>query len=392
MALNPLAAPKGSVRKVCEICGQLALIECQLCHVTFWCGSEHEALDREAIHGRVCEFLGPLRRTAVSTGTDKDREHHRHLQNQRKQHLMRLTLLEAQKLYNQGRHELAIPAALQSVKFTQDVHGLNSPALIPAYVLLGTASLGVGDMKQAERYLTQANWAALKTTDCDSAVMSQLYRALARLYDAKGNYPQALKLLADDVYHSALADGPTSVAAAGGYFLMARIFLTSGDMETTQAMYDRVSSIWQLAAESVLDGSGAALNPAQEAEAAQQLTSIYEFRTQELGEADDKTLNTRLALSAFYAAVSRFDLAQEHIRQAQTVAAERPGIAEVVGSLLGCLWLFFMCTFSSLCVYHRNFPPSSERFPHSRSLKVFSLYRIRALVVALENTPSPFSH
>lgn len=48
----------------------------------------------------------------------------------------------AQKYLFEGKHEAAVPAALHSLRFRMDVHGLSSVELVPAYLLLAEASLG----------------------------------------------------------------------------------------------------------------------------------------------------------------------------------------------------------------------------------------------------------
>ena len=47
-------------------------------------GAEHEQLDREGIHWRICEFLGPLRRPFSGIGTQQEREIRHQQQTQRK--------------------------------------------------------------------------------------------------------------------------------------------------------------------------------------------------------------------------------------------------------------------------------------------------------------------
>ena len=48
--------------------------------------------------------------------------------------------------------------------------------LVPCYLLLAEANLGLGRHKQAEEYLSLANWSILKNPDCSNRTKSQLYR------------------------------------------------------------------------------------------------------------------------------------------------------------------------------------------------------------------------
>ena len=57
-------------------------------------------------------------------------------------HLIELCYTVAQKYIFEGKHEDAVPAALHSLRFRMNVHGLSSVELVPAYLLLAEASLG----------------------------------------------------------------------------------------------------------------------------------------------------------------------------------------------------------------------------------------------------------
>jgi hypothetical protein len=54
-----------------------------------------------------------------------------------------LTRTTGQKLLFEGKHEQAVPAAMQSLRFAIDVHGLASIELVPSYLILGEASIGM---------------------------------------------------------------------------------------------------------------------------------------------------------------------------------------------------------------------------------------------------------
>lgn len=49
---------------------------------------------------------------------------------------------EGQKLLFEGKYDRAVPAALQSLKFSIDIYGLSSIELVPSYLILGEASIG----------------------------------------------------------------------------------------------------------------------------------------------------------------------------------------------------------------------------------------------------------
>lgn len=57
-------------------------------------------------------------------------------------HMIDLTRTTGQKLLFEGKHDQAVPAAMQSLRFAIDVHGIASIELVPSYLILGEASIG----------------------------------------------------------------------------------------------------------------------------------------------------------------------------------------------------------------------------------------------------------
>ena len=56
--------------------------------------------------------------------------------------MIELTRTTGQKLLFEGKHDQAVPAAMQSLRFAIDVYGLASIELVPSYLILGEASIG----------------------------------------------------------------------------------------------------------------------------------------------------------------------------------------------------------------------------------------------------------
>ena len=56
--------------------------------------------------------------------------------------MIELTRTTGQKLLFEGKHDQAVPAAMQSLRFSIDVYGLASIELVPSYLILGEASIG----------------------------------------------------------------------------------------------------------------------------------------------------------------------------------------------------------------------------------------------------------
>ena len=57
--------------------------------------------------------------------------------------MIELTRTTGQKLLFEGRHDKSVPAAMQSLKFSIELYGLSSIELVPSYLILGEASIGM---------------------------------------------------------------------------------------------------------------------------------------------------------------------------------------------------------------------------------------------------------
>ncbi|CAH8592444.1 unnamed protein product [Dicrocoelium dendriticum] len=220
----PLANPKGTDYK-CEICGKPALLQCSLCRVTFYCGTEHLKLDWVGIHEKICIKLMAIRKPVSFIASEDGRRKARDELQQTNLDMVKLTQLVGQKLLFEGKHEEAVPAALQCLKFTAEAYGLASAELVSPYLILAESSIGLGRMCQAEGYLAQAQWTLLKTQhECSNAIRSQLHRKLGLFYAAKEDYESALENLAKDIFYASCEYGTDHIRTAGGYFQMAEVF------------------------------------------------------------------------------------------------------------------------------------------------------------------------
>ncbi|BHF67716.1 Zinc finger MYND domain-containing protein 12 [Sparganum proliferum] len=195
----PLANPKGTDLK-CEVCSKPAYLQCSLCHVTYYCGLDHQKIDWISIHERICSTLANLRKPISFIASEDERRKKKEETLQLQIQMVELTQMIGQKLLFEGKPEEAVPAALQCLKFTVDAYGLASVELVTPYLILAESSIGLNRLDQAEAYLAQAQWTMLKTQhQCSNAIRSQLQRKLALLFAAKGDYQAALESLAQDV-------------------------------------------------------------------------------------------------------------------------------------------------------------------------------------------------
>ncbi|XP_029520197.1 zinc finger MYND domain-containing protein 12 isoform X2 [Oncorhynchus nerka] len=205
-AINPLANPRGA-KKLCELCQNLAYLQCTKCRVTFYCDTEHQQADWVGIHEKICQLLIPIRTAMPFHSLQADRDHHRAQILHRQEELIEISRAVAQKKLFEGKYQESLPAAQLSLRCAMDVYGPSAVQLVPAYLLLAEANVGLGSLSQAEGYLSQAEWTVMKTPECSHTVRHQLHRNLGRLYTATENLEGALLHFANDVastWHSHL--------------------------------------------------------------------------------------------------------------------------------------------------------------------------------------------
>ena len=286
-------------------------------------------MDWFGIHEKICQLLGALRTLRPTLGSEDERQR-RNLTVQMSQHaLIDLSKNEAQKHLVMGQYELAIPGALQSLRFSMEVYGSGRIELVPAYLLLAESNLGLKRYKVAEEFLLYANWSVLKNQDCSNELKSQLYRNFGKLYASQGRFDDALKQLALDVYYSSLESGPEHIDTAGGYFYLADTFLSRGSLEHALAFYDKVVDIWykflvnlrHRPEESISDY----LSESSIGEAVEMLRSILETRRTHLGSTHIATGEAQYTLGILKH-VTGFDLdARNHYQQALAIYTAQLG-------------------------------------------------------------------
>nr|XP_042127725.1 zinc finger MYND domain-containing protein 12 isoform X3 [Peromyscus maniculatus bairdii] len=301
--IYPLAVPKGR-RLCCEVCEAPAERVCTACTVTYYCGPVHQKADWGSIHEKICQLLIPLRTTMPFYNSEEERQHGLQQLQKRQKHLIEFCYTVAQKYLFEGKHEDAVPAALHSLRFRMSVHGLSSVELVPAYLLLAEASLGLGRIVQAEEYLSQARWTVLKSTDCSNATHSLLHRNLGLLYIAKDNHEEARYHLANDVseiWHTYLN---------GHYQTLLRARSQQTDLLGKQFVNDT------------------GLDEAQEAEAIRILTSILSIRESTSSKTPQKTVLVLKTLSILYYLMLETAKAKEHATRALSLAEEYLSVQE----------------------------------------------------------------
>jgi len=281
---------------------------------------------------RVCSLLVPLKPSLPFMTSTEDSEIKKNDLKERQTSMMELTKIIGRKLLFEGKHNQAVPAAVQCLKFSIDVHGLNSVRLVPAYLILGEASIGLGKLSQADEYLAQAEWTVLKSPDTVDAIKSKLYRNIGLLHAAKGNYEAALRLLSEDIYHASSEWGTCDIRTSGGYFHMANVFFRQNKMDIADSLYTQVTKNWF---DFLLDAtkqreaeSSPVLDEAQEAEAIQMLNAIYDIREQSSKVTSLYTITQ--TLSMLYYILGDIPKAQDFNSKAQAAKEQLPPSFPVV--------------------------------------------------------------
>ncbi|XP_048206998.1 zinc finger MYND domain-containing protein 12 isoform X6 [Perognathus longimembris pacificus] len=296
--IYPLAVPKGR-RLCCEVCEAPAERVCTACTVTYYCSPMHQRADWVSIHEKICQLLIPLRTSMPFFNSEEERQHGLQQLQQRQKHLIEFCYTVAQKYLFEGKYEDAVPAALHSLRFRRNVYGLSSVELVPAYLLLAEASLGMGRIVQAEEYLSQAQWTVLKSTNCSNATHSLLHRNLGLLYIAKKNYDEARFHLANDV----------------------------SDIWYTY-VNDRYQTLLQVRAQKpdllgkrLVNDTG--LDEAQDAEAIGILTSVLSIRESTFAKTPKKTILVLKILAMLYYLMMNSSKAKEYGTRALKLAQEQ---------------------------------------------------------------------
>ncbi|KAK5621451.1 hypothetical protein CRENBAI_005980 [Crenichthys baileyi] len=164
--------------------------------------------------------------------------------NRMKTKLIEICRLVAQSKLSEGKHEEALPAAHCLLYTSIDVHGPNTIQLIPAYLLLAEANMGLDNLAVVGELLSQAEWAVLKSPESGPLIQHQLHRSLGRFHTSAGNLQEALYHFANDIYFASEEYGLDSITTSKGYFLMADMFVRQGKMLIGRSLYSKVAQTW----------------------------------------------------------------------------------------------------------------------------------------------------
>ncbi|XP_077432707.1 zinc finger MYND domain-containing protein 12 isoform X2 [Vanacampus margaritifer] len=201
---------------------------------------EHQQSDWIGIHKRICQLLVPIRTPSLFS-----MQRARRIENLLKtKELIEICRLVAESKLSEGKHEEAVPAAQACLRCSVDVYGPNTVQLVPAYLLLADANMGMGNVALVAELLSQAEWAVLKSPECGYSVHHRLHRSMGCLHTATGHFEAALFHFANDIYFASEEYGLDSTVTRGGYFLMADVFVKKGEPSIVHSLYTEVAETW----------------------------------------------------------------------------------------------------------------------------------------------------
>jgi tetratricopeptide (TPR) repeat protein len=340
-ALNTLAFPKGKHPK-CELTNVAATVQCETPYITlYYATREHAEQAWHGIMNKIVPLIGPLRENAGIIGSEEDRAKREYTLNMSKRALVELCEQEASKFLASGRHELAIPGAIQALSFLKELHGDGAMEMVSSYLLLAEANLGLGRFQQADEFLSLANWSVLQNPECSNKVRSKLHRNFGKLYSAQGKLNEALVELSKDIYCSSLEVGPEHVNTSAGYYYMASIFYTQHRIENALAFYDKVIDIWYkfvAAARTDVD-LAQSLSSSQLSEGVDMVSFILQTRAKLLGINHIATGEARYTLGLLHIVRADYQEARECISAAcdiygKHLGSEHPSTRDVLNVLL----------------------------------------------------------
>ncbi|XP_028266469.1 zinc finger MYND domain-containing protein 12 [Parambassis ranga] len=234
--IYPLSLPKG-IKVLCEICQRDAHLQCAQCRVTYYCNAEHQQADWVGIHERICQLLVPIR-NPPPLSSQKAIQIETQL---KKAELIKICRSVAQSKLSEGKHQEALPAAQCCLRISIDLHGNCNTQLVPAYLLLAEANMGLGNLAQVADLLSLAEWVVSKSPECGYEVHHRLHRSLGRLYTATGNLETALHNFANAIYNASEEYGVDSIITCSDFYLMADVFAKQGEMSIACSLYSEVA-------------------------------------------------------------------------------------------------------------------------------------------------------
>lgn len=221
----------------CELTGARANVQLITKHCTLYYASD-ELADSAwfGIMKKISHLLAPLIQDAPIVGTAEERERRAKTTILSKRSLLDFCLVEASNLLSVQKYQLAIPAASQALKFSKDVDGERSLAVVEPYLILAQSYLGLKNIDKAQEYLSLARWIVLNSAECADIVLARMYMLMGRVCTALGKFEEAKPEFSSNIYYMSRCSGAESVSVSMGYFRLGDVFLAQGNVEVSRSL------------------------------------------------------------------------------------------------------------------------------------------------------------
>mmetsp|Transcript_61096 Transcript_61096/g.101185 ORF Transcript_61096/g.101185 Transcript_61096/m.101185 type:complete len:447 (+) Transcript_61096:86-1426(+) len=158
--------------------------------------------------------------------------------------LLDMAQAEARRLLIEGDAQASVEGGLRTLKLKEAYYGTGSLQLVPCYFHLARTNQYLDKFKQAEEFLSLAQWNILKHPEADVSLKAELHQTFGLLYASDGKLDLALKQLSQATYFLTILNGPSHVLTSFGYFDLGNVFAATSNMDSAMAFYEKVKDIW----------------------------------------------------------------------------------------------------------------------------------------------------
>ena len=174
--------------------------------------------------------------------------------------IIEVALSESTRILQEGDYKKATVGGLKALQYIQRLYGKDSVQQVEAYFLLSKASQLMDQFKQAEEYLSIANWTCMKNREtCPANLRAELHQHFGLLYVQQGKVNEAIENMAASVYYLSLQHGTHDLITSYAYFNLGNVFMSmQGKSDKGVSFMKKVVDIWydQLAPIMIQDESG----------------------------------------------------------------------------------------------------------------------------------------
>eukprot|EP01006_Ploeotia_vitrea_P057170 TRINITY_DN68156_c5_g1_i6.p1 TRINITY_DN68156_c5_g1~~TRINITY_DN68156_c5_g1_i6.p1 ORF type:complete len:484 (-),score=84.70 TRINITY_DN68156_c5_g1_i6:121-1572(-) len=202
------------------------------------------SVDWNSLETKFQELNGLLNAPSYGLNASLARQKQKQQVEQAIETLLEMAQAESRRLLVEGDAQAAVEGGLRTLKLKEAYYGTGSLQLVPSYFHLARTNQYLDKFKQAEEFLSLAQWTILRHPECDVALKAELHQTFGLLYASDGKLDIALKQLAQATYYLTLLNGPNHILTSFGYFDLGNVFAAKSNMDSAMAYYEKVKDIW----------------------------------------------------------------------------------------------------------------------------------------------------